>query len=52
MKPFILPFYLSIVLVQLAFAQGKLEWSETKKLTLEDFKGAPPDPSTETNYVC
>lgn len=47
MKPFILPFYLSIVLINATFAQGKFEWNETKKLTLEDFKGAPPDPSTE-----
>ncbi|MBX2969031.1 MAG: hypothetical protein KF803_06650 [Cyclobacteriaceae bacterium] len=46
MKPFILTFYLSIALVQLTFAQGKLEWSETKKLTINDFKGTPPDPST------
>lgn len=51
MKPFILPFYLSIVLINATFAQGKFEWNETKKLTLEDFKGAPPDPSTEQNLI-
>lgn len=47
MKQLILTFYLLTILTPIAFAQGKLEWSETKKLTLEDFKGAPPDPSTE-----
>jgi hypothetical protein len=51
MKPFILTCYLSIALVQLSFAQGMLEWSETKKLTINDFKGTPPDPSTEQNLL-
>jgi hypothetical protein len=51
MKPFILIFCSSIILHPVTFAQGKLEWSETKRLTIADFKGSPPDPSTEQTLV-
>jgi hypothetical protein len=45
MKPFILTICLSLLITG-TFAQGMLEWSETKKLTTNDFKGTPPNPST------
>ena len=31
--------------------QDKLEWSETRKLTVNDFKATPPDPSTGQSLI-
>ncbi|MBL7875659.1 MAG: hypothetical protein JNL53_08340 [Cyclobacteriaceae bacterium] len=31
--------------------QHKLEWSETKKLSVNDFRGTPPDPSTGQSLI-
>lgn len=51
MNQLMLTLYLLTILTPIASAQGKLEWSETKKLTIADFKGSPSDPSTEQTLV-
>lgn len=34
-----------------AAGQDTLEWSETRKLTVNDFKATPPDPSTGQSFI-
>ncbi|MBL7844081.1 MAG: hypothetical protein JNK44_09475 [Cyclobacteriaceae bacterium] len=51
MNQLMLTLYLLTIFTPIASAQGKLEWSETKKLTIADFKGSPSDPSTEQTLV-
>ncbi len=34
-----------------AAGQDRLEWSQTRKLTVNDFKGTPPDPSTGQSLI-
>ena len=34
-----------------AAGQGRLEWSQTRKLTVNDFKGTPPNPSTGQSLI-
>lgn len=43
------PIVALILLANFLFAAGqdKIEWSATRKLSVNDFKGPPPDPSTK-----
>lgn len=51
MKPRILILVISAVMTMGARGQDRLEWSETRKLTVNDFKGTPPDPSTKQTLI-
>src|SRR6478609_7295665 len=46
---FILALLTSMTLV--ANGQDKLEWMEARKLTVNDFKGTPPDPSEGRSLI-
>jgi hypothetical protein len=47
----ILIYTFSMCLTFSSAGQDKLEWSETRKLTVNDFKATPPDPSTGQSLI-
>ncbi len=49
MKPTAL--ILLVLITLLSNAQDKFEWSDSKKLTMSDFKGKSPDPSTHQSLI-
>jgi hypothetical protein len=51
MKRLILIITLLTSLILSTTGQDKLEWSETRKLTVNDFKDTPPDPSTGQTLI-
>lgn len=51
MRYLILTFCLWAGVIHTATGQNKIEWSENKKLTINDFKGPPPNPSTGQSLI-
>ena len=51
MRRLILIFTILTCLTLTIFGQDKLEWSETRKLTVNDLKATPPDPSTRQSLI-
>lgn len=51
MRHLILIYALLTSLTFLAIGQDNLEWSETRKLTVNDFKATPPDPAAGQSLI-
>lgn len=51
MKQLVLAIVLATALFNQTYAQERLEWSEKQKLTVNDFKGPTPDPSTKQTLI-
>ena len=51
MKQLILVLFILISLTPKVTGQDKLEWSETLKLTVDDFKGLPPEPPAHQSLI-
>lgn len=51
MKQVILAFGMVVSFFTQVLAQDKLEWSESRKLTVNDFKGPAPDPAKKQSLI-